>query len=78
MWSYPNADPAKGRSADAACRPVHDYLVYNEFKYARRASRNQNLGLCRYGCNADEECRNSWLITDEGKWKGFSAMGRCY
>ena len=74
--SWPHGDPDKARSADAACRPVPDEWIWNEFTYSNNPARKQNKGLCVYGCDG-AICHNSWFPTDAEKWKGASAMLRC-
>jgi hypothetical protein len=75
--SYPFGDPDKNRSPVAACRPVPEPFRYGAFKFAKRECRKSTWGLCKYGCGT-APCKNSWLVEDEGKWKGYSAMCRCF
>ena len=75
--SWPAGDEDKWRSDDAKCRTVPDEFVNNEFEYSRRPMRNQNAGLCKLGCAADEVCHKSWIAGDALRNKSPSAMGRC-
>jgi len=75
--SYPLGDPDKGRSVDAACRPVPLEFIENDFTFATRECRSTNHGLCRYGCGEGETCHNSWWADDDTKWKSASVMCRC-
>ena len=77
-WSWPHADPAKSQSLDAACRPIPDEFIENDFQWGSNSCRNQKSGLCRYGC-AEEGgiCQNSWINGDPLKWKSASMMCRC-
>ena len=70
-WSYPEGDPRKKRSEEATCRPIPQKLIDGPFKFARRAARRSNWGLCKYGCGG-YECRNSYLLDDPLRWKGYS------
>lgn len=77
--SYPFGDPDKMRSKEAACRTVPDALVNNDndnFKFSKKKCKSKN-GLCGFGCEKNEVCRNSFLKDDDLKWKGASAMCRC-
>lgn len=76
--SWPHGDTQKARSPDAACRPVPDEYIFNDFMFAtKRECKNMNQGLCRYGCDEGETCRNSWWAEDALRWKSASAMCRC-
>ena len=75
--SWPAGDEDKWRSEDAMCRTVPDAYIEGPFEYSRRPMRNQNAGLCKLGCEADEVCHKSWLAGDELKGRSPSAMGRC-
>lgn len=75
--SYPEGDRRKNRSKNAACRPVPGKLITGDFKFSRRRARSSRWGLCTYGCG-DGECRSSYLNGDAKKYRGYSAMARCY
>jgi len=78
-WSWPHSDPANGKSIDAACRPIPDEWIENDFKWGRNECRKPNGGLCAYGCDAEagEVCFNSWIADDPLKWKSASNICRC-
>ena len=73
--SYPLGDEMKTDSPNAACRPIPNKLINNEFEFADQTVRNERAGLCRYGCQGSE-CRISWLTDD--KRNGYSTMARCF
>jgi len=78
--SYPFGDPDKMRSKEAACRTVPDALAVSDkdlYGWSKKKCKSKN-GLCSFGCSKKREvCRNSWLLDDEDKWAGSSAMCRC-
>lgn len=79
VQSYPFGDPDKMRSKEATCRTVPDALVNNDnadFKFSKKKCKSKN-GLCGFGCEKNEVCRNSFLKEDGLKWKGASGMCRC-
>ena len=76
MKSYPWGDPDRHRSEGAACRTVPASFIEDEFEYSLKECRMPTSGLCHAGCG-ESECRNSWPIDDELKWKSPAAICRC-
>ena len=76
-WSFPADDPLKGKSEEAACRTIpHDYME-DYYKFAKKPSKNQNAGLCAYGCEEfGGTCYWSWP-QGEKKKNNPKAMHRC-
>mmetsp|Transcript_24764 Transcript_24764/g.30945 ORF Transcript_24764/g.30945 Transcript_24764/m.30945 type:complete len:336 (-) Transcript_24764:113-1120(-) len=76
MFSYPNDDPARGRSADRGCRPLPKRLEEGEFEYGRNRCRSSN-GLCYFDGCSRRSCRRSWPAGDADRWKSADYMCRC-
>ena len=88
--SYDFADKKKWRSKTKACRTVPESLrneliggdVSNDdFDWSKKAQKNNKKGLCSLTGAECDVCKFSWLSDREvetGRWKGFSAMARCF
>lgn len=75
-WYVDDAD--KWNSIDSKCRTVPENYIENDFTFGRNQCRRPTkAGLCRYGCDDGQECRNSWISGSDDKWKSASAMCRC-
>jgi len=77
MKSYPWGDPDRHRSDHAQCRTAPMAMENKEYEYSLKECRTSTSGLCANGCDAGQECRNSWPIDDEFKWKSSEAICRC-
>jgi len=77
MKSYPWGDPDRHRSDHAQCRTAPMAMENKEYEYSLKECRTPTSGLCANGCDAGQECRNSWPIDDEFKWKSSEAICRC-
>lgn len=75
--SWPADDPAKWRSDDKGCRPLPRHLYEGEFQEGRNECKRDTMGVCgEFGCVG--ECKWSWPIEDELKWKSPHRMCRCF
>jgi hypothetical protein len=77
--AWPAGDSDKWRSADAKCRTVpstHIIEDLSEWKFGGK-DKPFTKGLCSYGCDDGDLCRNSWPINDPQKWNSPYAMSRC-
>jgi len=75
FWSWPADDAKKGRSDQAACRPLPVSSYEGEFKYSSRTC-EETRGLCSLGCG-EGTCHRSYPIDDPLKWKSPDNMCRC-
>lgn len=77
MISYPWGDPERHRSEHAQCRSAPSGMNEGECEYSTKECRTPTSGLCAMGCEDGQECRNSWPMDSEFKWKDPAATCRC-
>ena len=81
LWSYPNDDPDKWRSAEGACRNLPDDYnseigINDDWDFQSRVQKDTK-GLCGWtGCSGT--CHKSWPAGDPLKGKSPYNLVRCW